>query len=189
MKKSPAFIPDGICDVGTVKYTGKVSYDEATDTFTFTGAGENMWSEKDAFLFAWKKVSGDFDLKCDVAFEGEGVNPHRKLGFIIRETLDADSRYADIAVHGDGLNSLQYRLEKGGPTDHLVSAVTAPTRIEFMRRGNVFAARTGKGCLPDVDDVALEMELPEECYVGLFMCSHETDVIETGYLRNVEFEN
>ena len=35
-------------------------------------------------------------------------------------TLDADSRYADIAVHGDGLTSLQYRMVKGGVTEELV---------------------------------------------------------------------
>ena len=40
---------------------------------------------------------------------GTGVDPHRKIGWIIRRTLDADSPYVDAAVHGDGLTSLQFR--------------------------------------------------------------------------------
>ena len=46
-------------------------------------------------------------------FLGEGVDPHRKAGVIARTSLDADSPYADAAVHGDGLISLQFRRTKG----------------------------------------------------------------------------
>lgn len=35
---------------------------------------------------------------------------------------------------------------------------------------------------------AVDLELPEECYVGLFLCSHEEDVVETGHFRNVVFK-
>jgi hypothetical protein len=35
---------------------------------------------------------------------------------MIRQSLDADSVYADVALHGSGLTSLQFRDEKGNVT-------------------------------------------------------------------------
>ncbi len=43
-------------------------------------------------------------------------NAHRKAGWMIRQSLDADSPYVDAVIHGDGLASLQYRKVQGGPT-------------------------------------------------------------------------
>ena len=135
------------------------------------------------------KVRGDFEITGDVDFVGEGVNPHRKLGFMIREDLSADCAYADIAVHGDGLTSLQYRSARGEDTFETGSVQgKAPTSIYLARRGDIIAARSGKGALPGTDDASIVLDLPEECYVGLFLCSHEEDVVETAHFRNVRFK-
>jgi hypothetical protein len=64
-----------------------------------------MWSTKDAFHYAWKKVSGDVALTADISFLDEGKEPHRKACLVIRQSLDADSAYVDAALHGDGLTS------------------------------------------------------------------------------------
>ncbi len=181
----PKLTFDGCTDVGNVLHPGSVSYDEATDTYTISGAGFNLWNEKDDFYFVWKKVTGDFEISGDFAWEGEGVNPHRKTGFMIRESLDTDSKYADIALHGEGLTSLQYRAVKGDITLENTPDVWGPTTLSFSRHGNTIAFRSGKGSLPDKDDASIELELPAECYVGFFMCSHEDDVVETGYISNI----
>ena len=46
-------------DVGAVLHPGTARYDAASDIYTVTGSGENMWFGVDDFHFAWKKVSGD----------------------------------------------------------------------------------------------------------------------------------
>lgn len=181
----PKLTFDGSGDIGTVYHPGSVSYDEATDTYTISGAGFNCWNEKDDFFFVWKKVSGDFEISGNFEFEGEGVNPHRKTGFMIRESLDTDSKYADVALHGEGLTSLQYRSAKGDITQESTPDVWAPTTAALIRRGNTIAIRTGNGELSDTDDTSIELELPEECYVGFFMCSHEDDVVETAKVSNI----
>ncbi len=38
---------------------------------------------------------------------------------MVRQSLDADSPYADIALHGSGLTSLQYRDSKGAHTHEI----------------------------------------------------------------------
>ena len=100
---------EGHEDVGTVLHPGSVEYDAAKGSYTIAGSGENMWFARDAFQFAWKKVSGDVTLTADISFIGKGVNEHRKAVLMVRQSLDADSAYADVALHGNGLTSLQYR--------------------------------------------------------------------------------
>lgn len=183
------FTPDGSSDIGDIKLPGSMSYELSSDTFTLTASGENMWFGKDAFFFVWKRVSGDFEISGDIAFKGEGHNAHRKIGFIVRESLDADSKYADIAIHGDGLTSLQYRPAVGADTEESVSQNVAPTTIQLVRKGSTIGVRTGKGGLQKEFDTSITLDLPKECYVGMFMCSHEIDVVETGYVKNVVFHN
>ena len=180
---------EGIADIGRVSVPGTMQYDAQEDVYTVSAAGANLWFATDAASIVWMKVKGDFEITGDIDFVGEGVNPHRKLGFMIREDLSPDCVYADIAVHGDGLTSLQYRPARGENTFETGSVQgKAPTAISLARRGNAIITRSGKGALPDIDDAAVDLDLPEECYVGLFLCSHEEDVVETGHFRNVRFK-
>ena len=180
---------EGIADIGTVSVPGTMQYDAQADVYTVSAAGVNLWFATDAASIVWMKVKGDFEITGDIDFVGEGVNPHRKMGFMIREDLSPDCVYADIAVHGDGLTSLQYRPARGENTFETGSVQgKAPTAISLARRGNAIITRSGKGALPEVDDAAVDLDLPEECYVGLFLCSHEEDVVETGHFRNVRFK-
>ena len=110
----PAAIPtiglfDKDADIGVVAHPGRVKYDSAKQTYTITGNGENMWFAADAFHFLYRRFGGNFSLEANVSFLGEGKNPHRKACLLIRQSLDPDSAYADIALHGSGLTSLQYR--------------------------------------------------------------------------------
>jgi hypothetical protein len=129
---------DASGDVGSPAIAGTTSYDAAAQTYTMVGSGTNMWATRDEFQFAWRKLSGDFILRTHAAFSGQGVEEHRKLGWIIRTSLDADATYVDAAIHGNGLTSLQYRAVKGGPTMQLPSAVVAPDVIQLERKGKMF---------------------------------------------------
>ncbi|MBR6212865.1 MAG: hypothetical protein IKQ64_07490 [Bacteroidales bacterium] len=179
---------EGIADIGKVSTPGVMQYDAANDVYTVSAAGLNLWNATDAASIVWMKVKGDFVITGDIDFVGEGVNPHRKIGFMIREDLSDNCAYADIAIHGDGLTSLQYRKARGENTLETGSVEgKAPTTIYLARTGNAITARSGKGSLPDYDEAAVDLNLPEECYVGLFVCSHEEDVVETAHFRNVRF--
>ena len=80
-------------------------------------------------------MSGDLTLASDIHWIGTGGNPHRKACLIIRQTLDPDSPYADAALHGDGLTSLQYRETPGGLTREIQSNVSGPVRLRLEKRG------------------------------------------------------
>src|SRR6267378_1537019 len=87
----PVGVFAGHADVGTVLHAGSIEHDPASGRYLVAGSGENMWSTADAFQYAWKPASGDLSIAADVAFEGAGVNPHRKACLVIRQGLEADS--------------------------------------------------------------------------------------------------
>ena len=173
-------------DVGNPALAGSTRYDPATQVYTMTGAGYNMWHERDEFQFAWKKLRGDFIIRTRLTFEGPGVDNHRKGGLIVRPNLEDDAAYVDIAEHGgDGLTSLQYRPSKGALTEQIVLPVTHADVLQLERRGSttiVSAARFGE---PFVSARLPDLDLGDEVHVGLFVCSHKVDVVETVTFRDV----
>jgi hypothetical protein len=179
---------EGYGDIGNPKLKGNFSFDKTTDTYTLSGAGTNMWLQSDEFFMAWKKQTGDFSLSAKVKFEGQGINAHRKLGLIIRETLTGESKYADLAIHGDGLTSLQYRDTTGGETAEVVATNNSADHITLERTGKKITIKTGTGEYATSPSAEIEIDLPHECYVGLFVCSHEEDVIETAHFSEVRFK-
>src|SRR5580693_6048713 len=62
---------DDHMDIGRPKLSGDASYDAATQTYTVTGAGDNIWFNRDEFQFVYKKITGDFILTADFAFTGD----------------------------------------------------------------------------------------------------------------------
>jgi TolB protein len=175
-------------DVGTVLHPGSVKYDGSKKTYTISGSGENMWFTNDDFQFAWKKVSGDVTLAADIAFEGEGGNPHRKAVLMIRQSLDPDSVYADIARHGVGLTSIQWREENGGTTHEVQANINAPQRLRIEKRGDYFYMFLGEGRDLKFEAGSPLIELKSPFYVGLGVCSHDKDRVETAVFSNVDLE-
>ncbi|MGB2899326.1 MAG: hypothetical protein WBB89_08680 [Candidatus Acidiferrum sp.] len=187
--ETPIGLFEGRGDVGAVPHAGSVEYDAAKRSYTISGSGENMWFATDGFQFAWKKVSGDVKLTADISFVGKGVNEHRKAVLMVRQSLDADSAYADVALHGSGLTSLQYREEKGAATHEVQASVSAPKRLRIEKRGAYFTIS-----LADADGKfhlaggSTRIALKEPFYVGIGVCSHDKDVVEKAVFSNVELK-
>ena len=174
-------------DVGTVLHQGSVKYDAAQGKYTITGSGENMWFAADAFQFAWKRVSGDVSLSADISFLGQGGNEHRKAVLMIRQSLDSDSAYVDVALHGNGLTSLQFRDAKGAITREVQANVSAPKRLRIEKRGDYFfMSLTGNGGEVRMAGGSPLIPIAGPFYVGLGVCSHDKDKVETAVFSNVD---
>jgi TolB protein len=174
-------------DVGATDHAGSVIFDAASSSYRVTGGGENMWATNDAFHFVWKKVSGDVTLAADITFPKPGGDPHRKGCLILRQNLDSDSAYADAAVHGDGLTSLQYREAKGARTYEIQSGISGPRRVRIEKRGQYVSMSVG----PTDEELrpaggSFRLPLEEPFYVGLAVCAHDNKALETAVFANVE---
>lgn len=177
---------DGHGDIGSPKISGSSSYDPATGTYTLTGSGVNMWFTNDQCQFLWKKLAGDFIARARVEFVGPGAEPHRKIGWMARASLDSNAPYVDAVEHGVGLTSLQFRLAPGSNTDELVLPITNADVIQFERRGAEFIFSTAHSGETFVRANFSDAALPAELLVGLFVCSHNPDVKETAIFHDVQ---
>lgn len=197
-------------DVGQPSHHGSASFDAANGAYLVTGGGANMWSTNDAFHFVWSRVSGDFALQAALQFVAPGGDPHRKACLMVRQALTPDSPYIDVAVHGNGLTSLQFRETSGGPTHEIQARPPAPagqgadthaTRIGLERQGEVFfmslpeepsrvpaAASAQPGTAAQLHPSGAFMRLPLSgpLYVGLAVCAHNDAAHEEARFSGVQ---
>ena len=182
----PAFsqsLFEGHSDIGFVLHPGAVDFDPAAKSYKVTGSGENMWFAIDDFHFVWKKVSAaNLSLAADIAILGTEGDHHRKAVLMIRQSLDGDAAYADAAVHGDGLTSLQFRETKGAATHEVESSESGPRRLRIEKRGDDFYLYLGSGFAGGSARVVLKAPF----YVGIGVCAHNKDAIQQAAFSNVE---
>ncbi|RRQ48399.1 biopolymer transporter TolR [Maribacter algicola] len=171
--------------VGDPKVKGKATYDVVNQTYTITGAGTNMWFGTDEFQYLWTTLQGDFILRTTVHFNGKGKDPHRKAGWIVKNSLDGNSKHVNASTHGDGLTSLQYRASIGGLTKEVKSADTYPAIIQLERRGTTYIMSSAAFGEEFTQVELIDMDMDNEVYVGLYVCSHNPSVLESATFSNV----
>src|SRR5438105_1482549 len=173
-------------DIGTGVKPGFATYIPETQQYIVGGAGSNIWADHDEFHFVWKKMKGDFILYARAEFVGwHGVEEHRKVGWMVRKSLDGNSAQVNAVEHGDGLTSLQFRRMAGEKTEEIRSKLTHANIIQLERKGNTYIMRVAKYGEPFVMEQVSDIDLGNDVYVGIFAGSHNSDVVETGVYRDV----
>lgn len=173
-------------NIGVNPKPGDASYQADTKEYRVSGGGADIWGKADAFQFVYTKVSGDITLTADVSFVGAGMEPHRKAALMIRQSLDPEAAYADVAVHGDGLTSLQYRAVAADDTKEIRSDAKAPVRIRIERHGNQFTMAAGNPAEELKSSGPVTVNLQDPVFVGLAVGSHNVNVLETAIFSNVQ---
>jgi Tol biopolymer transport system component len=172
-------------DIGAPAIAGSTAYDAARQQYLMSAGGINLWGASDQFQFAANQLKGDFIVRARFEFIGQGTDPHRKVGWMVRPTLDPGSAYADACVHGDGLTSLQYRRTKGGPTEELRLDLRGGDVIQLERRGHTFIFSSARFGETFVTGTLADLDLGDEVNVGLFLCSHNPKVKEEAVFKDV----
>jgi TolB protein len=176
-------------DVGSTAKPGSVNFDAAKGEYLIAGGGENIWATNDAFHYVWTKMSGDLTLAANIQWPGTNGNPHRKACLMIRQSLDANSAYVDVADHGVGLTALQYRETDGAATHEVQLNVSAPERVRIEKHGDYVSmsfAMAGEELQPA--GAMYKLQLKEPFYVGLAVCAHDNKAIESAVFSKVELK-
>ena len=182
---------EGKSDVGNVVPAGTLKYSPRSGVYTVTAAGINLWSNNDGFHFVWKKLSGDLSLTASIDFPSKtgDHSPHRKAALMVRQTLDADSAYADVAQHGSGLTALQYRRSKGVDTQSAELNIDSPRRVRLEKRGDTFTMFLSNHGEPlHQVGASIKLHLDGPFYVGIGLSSHNPAVTERATFTNVELK-
>lgn len=183
-----------VTDIGNPKNRGDVSYDEATQTYTIKGSGANIWFNRDEFHYLYNTLKGDFILTASFAFAGTGKDPHRKIGWMVRESADETAASMNAVIHGDGLTVLQWRLLRGAymrdPEDELFYAKKTPFQIvQLERSGKKMIMRVANFGEPLQEVGSQEMpNLKDSVLAGIFISSHDSNVVEEAKVWNVRID-
>lgn len=172
-------------DVGSVHLPSSCEYDPEQQVFTVASAGANIWEDHDDFHYVWRRMKGNFIATVRAEFIGAGVNPHRKLGWMARTSLHTSSPAISTGIHDDGLVSLQFRRTQGGQTDQVVAPIKGADVIQLERKGHTYSMSVAHYGDPFTTVQVSELDLGEEVYLGLFVCSHEDQVVEKATFRDV----
>ncbi|MEQ9443424.1 MAG: hypothetical protein RIG62_30575 [Cyclobacteriaceae bacterium] len=184
---------DNHADVGNPQIAGSAQYDEATQTYTLTGAGYNIWFERDEFQYLYKNLSGDFILTAHFELVGEGGDPHRKVGWMVRESLAENAAHISAVTHDDGLTVLQWRALPGAlmrdPQDEIFAPKDNYSILQLERMGSTFTMRAAHPGEPLQLIGSHDMEdLPDNLLAGLIITSHDESTTEEAKVWNVRID-
>lgn len=176
---------DGQNDVGKILHPGSGVYNSSAGDYLLSGSGTNIWFTHDDFHYVWKKMKGNFILQARGHLIGKGVEEHRKFGWMVRSNLDSTSSMVAATIHGDGLTSLQYRKTNKTNVEETKFTISAPDVIQLERKGNHYIMSVAHFGEPFVTQEITDVDAGDDVYVGLFICSHNKDVVEKVTFDNV----
>src|SRR4030095_12231806 len=191
--QEPVGIFSNHIDIGKPKLAGNTVYNSGDQSYSLKGAGYNIWFGRDEFHYAFNKIKGDFILTGNFKMLGNGGDPHRKIGWMVRAGDGDDAPHMTATVHGDGMIALQWRRMRGAhmrdPQDEIFTKKSATEIVQLERFGKVFIMRVAHPGEPLQEIGRTDaIEMPDEALAGIFICSHNADVVEEGLAWNVRIE-
>jgi TolB protein len=185
--KLGAFTNSG--DVGNPAIKGSAAFDASNGQYRITGAGANMWVKEDQFQYVWREMPGNLAVTATMQFLGEGA-AHRKAGIVLRQTLDTDSPYADIVIHGNGMPGIQWRTTKGDITNAVDFPFDGPGKfkLKLVRQGAAIGVWIAKDGAELKELGHTQVQLGNPIMVGLAVCSHNPETTETVIFSDVSVE-
>ncbi|MDI6448872.1 LamG-like jellyroll fold domain-containing protein [Anaerobaca lacustris] len=152
--------------------------------------GSDIWGTADQFRFAYKNLSGNGSIvvRVDSLVRSD---EWAKAGVMIRETLEAGSKHAFVAVtpepsHGVSFQRRPVAGQDSANTD--VADIEMPHWVKLTRTGNVFTAQQSADGVAWVDITvtpALEIVMASNVYVGLAVTSHSITATTAAEFSNL----
>jgi membrane-bound inhibitor of C-type lysozyme len=174
-------------DVGGPAIKGSVEF--SNGQYRVTGSGANMFAKQDQFHYVWREMTGNFTAMATMRFLGQGAD-HRKAGIMVRQSLDTDSAYADVVIHGSGMPGLQWRSKQGDDTNVFDIPFDGPGtfQIKLVRTGVRIFMYIGQDGAEPKEIAHTEVSFRNPVMVGLAVCSHRTDAADTVVFSDVSVE-
>jgi TolB protein len=177
-------------DVGAPPLKGSAEFDGSTGEYKITGSGTDIWGKADQFHYVWKETSGNFTVTASAKFLTEGIG-HRKAVIMLRKSLDTDSPFVQLAIHGDGTPSVQFRNTKADNTNTVDFPIEGPGtwKLKLARQGTtitIWIAKDG-GPLRELGHTLNPLGSP--ILVGLGVSSHSQEASNTVLFSDVSVEH
>jgi hypothetical protein len=176
-------------DVGAPPIKGSAEFDAATGQYKITGSGTDIWGSADQFHYVWREMPGNFAVAATAKFLTEGIG-HRKAVIMLRKSLDTDSPFVQLAIHGDGTPSVQFRNAKADNTNTVDFPIEGPGiwKLKLVRQGSTITVWIGKDSAPLKELGHTLTQLGSPILVGLGVSSHTQAATNTVLFSDVSVE-
>lgn len=176
-------------DIGAPPMKGSAEFDAATGQYKITGSGSDIWGKTDQFHYVWREMSGNFAVAATAKFLTEGIG-HRKAVIMLRKSLDADSPFVQLAIHGDGTPAVQFRNTKADNTNTVDFPIEGPGtwKLKLVREGTTITVFIAKDTEPLRELGHTTNQLGSPVLVGLGVSSHTTEAVNTVLFSDVSVE-
>ncbi len=176
-------------DVGAPPLKGSVEFNASSGEYKITGSGADIWGKADEFHYLWREMSGNFGVTATARFLTEG-NPHRKAVVMLRKTLETDSPFLQLAIHGDGMPSVQFRNSKADTTNTVDFPVEGPGtwKLKLVRQGSTITFWIARDGAPLRELGHTSNQLGSPVLVGLGVSSHTREATNSVLFSDVAVE-
>jgi hypothetical protein len=169
-----------------------------TGTFTMTASGTDIWYAADEFHYAFKTLTGAGSIVAKV-LSVDNTDPWAKAGVMIRETLDAGSKFAAVYITPGNGCRFQARTDTNidAVSDTSVAttaqiAITAPYWVKLERdiAGNFRGSYSANGATwTAMSWNPQNITMSSNVYIGLALTSHNTAATCEAEFSNVTITN
>ncbi|MBC8468839.1 MAG: LamG domain-containing protein [Planctomycetes bacterium] len=175
---------------------GSLSFDAATQTYIMTGSGADIGGTSDEFHFAYKTLNGPGSIVAKVESLSD-THSWAEAGVMIRNTLEADSIHAMVAVTPSGRVAFQFRstvAQDSHSTHTGTGVITGPHWIKLTRSAsNVFTAEHSTDGVnwslvqsnDPADPSSWSMPMGQSVYAGLVVSAHNAKATCEATFSNV----
>ena len=167
-------------DIGAPTAVGSFSFDGTT--YTITADGNDIWGTADAFHYASRQISGDCQITVRVTGL-QAVDGWVKAGVMIRDTLNAGSPNAMMAVTGGSGNgaSFQWRPQADGASSssRTLTGISPPACVRLVRKGDAFTGYVFLNGKWQQEGQSATVPMTDPVYIGLAVTSHVAGTLTT----------
>jgi TolB protein len=176
-------------DIGAPPLKGSAEFDPATKQYKVTGSGTDIWGKADQFHYLWREMSGDFAVTATAQFLTDGID-HRKASIMLRQSLDADSPFVHLVIHGNGMPGVQFRTTKADNTNTVDLPVEGPGtfKLRLVRVGATITVWSAKNGAPLRELGHTTNQLGSPVLLGLGVASHTQTAVNTVLFSDVTVE-
>ena len=176
-------------DVGAPPLKGSAEFEAPTGQYKITGSGADIWAKADQFHYVWREISGNFAVTATAKFLTDGIG-HRKAVIMLRKSLDTDSPFVHLAIHGDGTPAVQFRNTTADNTTTVDFPIQGPGtwKLKLVRQGATITVWIAKDGAPLRELGHTANQLGSPILVGLGVSSHSQEATNTVLFSDVSVE-
>jgi N-acetylneuraminic acid mutarotase len=169
-------------DIGNVGIAG--SADQANNSYTVQGSGEDIFDTRDAFHFVYQPLRGDGEIHARVA-SVQNTDAWAKAGVMIRESFSPHAAHAMIVMTPAQGSSFQYRTSTAGTTSFTNPIDPSFRWLKLVRSGSTFSAYRSANGHDWVTSGSATIPMSNTVYVGLAVTAHNNSQLNTSTFDHV----